>query len=383
MTLIDVDLWSKLLKMDFSLEVSTEFLKIADTQLSSIFEKETGLKVGHNMQINWSAREGFFIQGGIPVYSAVSNQVVKLENGRLSIYSKISAQLSFKYGRLNIFICWSSKTGLSYTLGSTGIDTDDIEFWIEGLDVEKCHSYINPDLANLIVWPDLFAADFQKKIDVGISIPFVECMNAQLTPIFENRTGLKVKNLISLYINKDYPFLYEKSEISKLSIALNVNSHISAIDILWKSKSKKIYGLQDGDIDCHDIEFWFGNLNIIEYHKQMNPYGYTLPFKLKDLSYRLIVNRIQIECYVTLTLKKEETDNADKYATEITSFIGMFNEKALATSKENGVVHNFSFSIKENIIDLQIDIGSAGADFFKKLFKYLSDLNVFDEVVVD
>ncbi|GAA4202877.1 hypothetical protein GCM10022289_18320 [Pedobacter jeongneungensis] len=382
MGLIEIDMWANLLKRYFSLETSTEFLNLADTQLSSIFERETGIKIQHKNRLRWASDEGIVLQSAILMRSKETSEILRFAGGRPQLFSRISSKLVLQHRYLDVNICWTTKSGIIYTLGSTSIDPADIEFWFEGLDIEKCQRYNNPDLANLIVWPDLFVEELQNKLDVNMSVPFATCMNAQLTPIFENTSGLKVKNLVVLLIDKDRPFQHEKAETSKISIALGVYDHVNSIDILWKSKSGRIYDIADEDINCNDIEFSFGNLNIVEYHKQANPYGNQLPFKLKDLSYKLTVNRIQLECYITLTVKASEAKNADQYASGMENFIAAYNEKALK-SKNSGVIHNCNYSIKENTIDFHIDLGSVGADFFKKLFKYLSELNVFEEVTVD
>lgn len=382
MGLIEINLWIKLLKMEFSLDVSSEFLNHANRQLSDVFERETGIKIQHKNRLVWQDERGILLQSNIHMRSKETNEIIRFSGGRPQLFSRISSRLNLQHRYLDVNICWTTKSGIIYTVGSTNIDPADIEFWFEGLDIEKCHNYNNPDFSNLIVWPDLFVEDLQNKHDVNMSVQFATCMNAQLTPIFENTTGLKVKNLVFLFIREEYPLQYEKAETSKISIVLLVNQLPNSIDILWKSKSGRIYDIADEDINCDDIEFSFGNLNIVEYHKQANPYGNKLPFKLKDLSYKLTVNRIQLECYITLTVKASEAKNADQYASGMENFIAAYNEKALK-SKNSGVIHNCNYSIKENTIDFHIDLGSVGADFFKKLFKYLSELNVFEEVTVD
>ena len=130
---------------------------------------------------------------------------------------------------------------------------------------------------------------FYRQYGINISEQFLRCADIHLKKKFEFETGLKVSKNVSTSFVWPENFFYEKDTISKMPINIYINHNWNTVNILWKSKSGRVYGIADSDIDCGELEFWFEGLNPLLYHKQLYP-QVALPFKLKDLSYELVSN---------------------------------------------------------------------------------------------
>ena len=138
----------------------------------------------------------------------------------------------------------------------------------------------------------------------------------------------------------------------------------------------------DEDIDCTDIVFWFEGLDPLLYHKQLYPKE-TLPFKLKNLSYDLVVTRLTLDCIIEMSLHENKICDANNIMQQIDLFIGSYNEKSEKARHFLGVVHNWKRHFRNNtIIEYEFDLGSAELIFFKYLLNYLSDLKCFSKVVI-
>ena len=83
-----------------------------------------------------------------------------------------------------------------------------------------------------------------------------------------------------------------------------IYNYASYVTVNWKSKLNKYNTPSDAIIDCNDIEFWFEGLNPLEYHKQLNN-DTTLPFKLKDLSYELVITALNMDMTIEMWLKEQ------------------------------------------------------------------------------
>ncbi len=224
---------------------------------------------------------------------------------------------------------------------------------------------------------------FKMEYDIDISEEFVACADKQLTNLFELKTGLKFsKNLCISWVGKDI-FIYDKGEISKLSFYLYVNDNWNKIFILWKSKSGRIYLLNDKDIDCDDIEFSFEHLDIDLYQKQLYPND-KFPFKLKNLSFDLFIHRLNIDCTITMFLKPNAISNKELIIKNLDDFIDNYNNESERKDRKYGVVHNFkSFIESEETIKYEIDLGSAGFTFCKKALMAMSKMNYFSKIEFD
>lgn len=206
-------------------------------------------------------------------------------------------------------------------------------------------------------------------------------MDMQLTPLLFQKTGLKTGKQLCISWASEWEFFLEKGETSKVAFNLYVNHNWNLITIIWKSKSGRIYELHDTDIDCNDIEFGFENLDVALIHKQMFP-GDQLPFKLKNLTYELLVSRISIDCTFELTLKNEHAAETDKVIETVDSYFAKFNERSEKKKRKPGLIHRYHAKAVGNKIIYDIDLGSAGPIIFKDLLPYLSSLNYFTKIEI-
>jgi hypothetical protein len=224
---------------------------------------------------------------------------------------------------------------------------------------------------------------FKRTFNVPVSEQFVRCADTQLTELFTRISGLRAgKNLSFSITTDDNDLHYIKDNVSKIDLKLYVNHNWNPIKITWKSKSGRIYNYDDTDIDCADIEFSFEGLDIALYQKQMYPKD-PLPFKLKGLSYELVVERLNVNSTINMELRKDAAIDTDSVIRQIADFINDYNTKSEKKDRKYGVVHNAKFSFENGQIKCDIDFGSAGVSFLKKLLQAISEMNHFAKVVIE
>lgn len=361
-TLIDSKGWSKLFKMYYNIDISVQFLRCADMQLTNQFIEATGLVLERNGSMIWE------------------QQITPEIN--VDTQSTITANILLKYGLVPIKIAWYSSSGKIYAIDDADIDCDDIHFQFDDLNIEKIREFHHPDFSKFFTFYETAATYLKNAHQIDVSTSYIMCMRKHLSADFEFKTGLKINKNIELQYNSNV-FFYEKGEISTTQATLYVNHHFNHhIHICWKSKSGRIYKMTDEDIDCNDLEMWFENLEPALYYQQMYPKD-SLPFKLKNLSYQLTVNRVNTGSEIHLTIKKERRDEADVILNDIYNFINKYNKLSEQKNREIGLVHNATGTVSANKIMLNIDLGSAGAVFLKKLLNYFSSLKALDTVIVD
>ena len=351
--------WVLLLKMYHDMDVSQQFLDCLDAQLTVQFIAGTNIKLERLKRLRWP-----------------QETKPELKMGKVST---ILASISVMYGSVTVTIAWKAKSGRIYQMHDSDIDCDDLEFWFEGLDVEKLRYLDKPDFSKFFAFPEMF---LKPEFFAKMSPAFVNCKRKQLSRDFEAKTGLKINRHIGLYYT-EFSFRYTKDVVSRVRSKLDVNHNTNDnVYVCWKSKSGRIYDMADEDFDCNDVEMWLEGLDPLLYHRQLSPKD-PLPFKLKDLSYKLTVNRIQTDIEITLLLKPEEVPRAEGLLEDIYDFIEAYNDASEKKDFKDGVVHNAWGSISDSTITLNVDIGSVGAGFFKRMFRHLSQLNAFMEVTVD
>lgn len=219
--------------------------------------------------------------------------------------------------------------------------------------------------------------------DLILSDKFISCAETQLPLDFEKKTGIKLRKIIGLAPTYKDLFFYNNGEISNFAVDLGIHNYATTVTVNWQSKSGRIYETYDEDIDCNDIEFWFEGLNPLEHHKQLNDYGNTaLPFKLKDLSYELVVTALNMDMTIEMNLKEELVSKANDLIKEIDKMMDGYNEKSMKNDRKDGVVHNWKKRVEDDKLIYDIDTGSAGAPFLKKLLVYLSKMEWFTKVEV-
>ena len=349
--------WKKLLTLYFDLDVSNNFIECAFKKLTNAFIEQTAMgkdKLLHAALI-WQKEDGFTYQKGT--------------------ISKLSSHINFKYGKLAVFICWRSKSGHIYELHEENIDCADLECWFEGLEVEKCKQLMFPKWT-LITFKDDFIEQLAKKTGIPVSNEFIRCADAQLSDLFGKQTGLSFNKHIAL----GYDWTnYSPGPVSCFQCALYINAFRNEIKICWKTVSGKEYKLTDTNINCNDILFWFESLDTLEYHKQMFP-GDPLPFKLDEINYKLIVERLNVHCNLTMTVKESFIEDYENLLHIIDEYLTTFNTKSLKKGRYDGVVHNWTSNYKGKEIIYEIDWGSASIELIKNLLIYFSELNVFEQV---
>jgi hypothetical protein len=235
----------------------------------------------------------------------------------------------------------------------------------------------------------IFYSEATKKIvqnnylnDYGIKLSdrFMECFEAAMSADFEKKTGLKVNKHISFSLGANNIY-YEPGSVTSFKPLFHVNHNWFPVTIKWKSKSGRIYDFSDTDIDCDDIEFWFDHLDVAEVHRLLYPQT-KLPFNLKDLSYTLVVTRINMDCTIEMTLKDLDVSDVQSYIQKIDKFIADYNERSEKKNRKDGVIHNWKTSVENKRLIYELDLGSTGPLFFKKLLPFLSQLSCFDEIEI-
>lgn len=352
--------YQHLFKLYFNQEISLQFIGCANQQISRILE-DTVAESSKHARLYWSS-----------LLNKLQYQKDKT--------STLKSGLLMSYGQLEVNICWTAKSGKIYSIEDTDVDCNDIVFTVDGLDAEKIKHGIKP-IWSLFTFPEDIKNAFLHYHKITMSLSFIKCANAQLSPQFEARTGIKLnRNVGIITLTHGTEFLYEKKAVSRLSVDLVVNAHGNTIFILWKSKSGRIYDTADEDIPCDDIVFSFDeSFDALLYHKQMYP-KVQLPFKLSNLPFEVKIERLNIDCVITMTLKDDYTDKAEEAEQKIDKCIDDFNTKA--EKKEEDCVHNWKTFIEGNTIVYEMDTGFAGPEILKTLFKLFAKMDIFSKVVV-
>ncbi len=232
--------------------------------------------------------------------------------------------------------------------------------------------------------PKLIIYDFQKRYQITMSLEFAACADKQLTPLFEQLTGLKINKQISVSTFSEFNFSLNIGIISKFPLFIYVNHNWNPVTVTWQSRSGRVYRLADTDIDCQDVAFGLEGLDAALLHRQLYP-GYRFPFKLKDLSYELTVNRLNVDCTLTLHLRPEHAAEAGRAASLVDDFLHGFNQASERRGRRPGLVHNWKWAVAGggSCITFELDLGSAGPNLFKKLLPFLSGLNFFNKTVIE
>lgn len=140
---------------------------------------------------------------------------------------------------------------------------------------------------SLFLSRDFTVAFYEKQLNLSISRELLACADEQLSALFEKLTGIRCNSRTGFAPNFPDAFTYVPGAISHMSLRTYINHNWNPGGIAWKSHSGRIYKIDDTDIDCRDIEFWFEGLDVALVRKQMFP-NQPLPFKLPKLSYEFV-----------------------------------------------------------------------------------------------
>lgn len=218
----------------------------------------------------------------------------------------------------------------------------------------------------------------KKRYDnIEISRSFIEVADEQLLFFLIRTVGIKKNRKLGLaisLINLSYDY------ISSFETSLGINGEIQWVKVCWKSKSGKIYQLHD-EVDCHDIDFWLENVDVPLLYKQL--YGpTTLPFKLPTTHFSLVIGSISISLEIIITLKAGFENKLTVIEKEVSAFINQFNIQSEKKNRKDGVIQNWKTIVRQNSIHVDMDLGSAGASFLKKLLKWLNGFEQIEKVMV-
>lgn len=352
------------------MKISAQFLECIDEQLTRQYLAITGCKITKA----WYGLKIPYEHQPVISYGEISTMVLGL---------------TMPQKRLETVIAWRSKSGRIYRISDEDIDCNDLECYFMAPNEKIIHRWGQMPDKSLLFWEgggmDFVIAESEKVYGLKCSVYFFECANRPISNYFEKSTGIKVNHNIKI---TDITQPYEKGEVSNIGLRVYVVDGSSPLKLCWRSKSGAIYTPSDEDFDCCDVEFWLEDLQPAYYMKQINLYKDTpqLPFALKNLNYQLTVNLIQTDCRMEMVLKQGMAQREVELLERIYSFIDRYNDNSENKHRKYGVVHNASGYLDQNnknLLHLEIDIGSVGPDFFKKLFKLFNDLDAFESVTVD
>lgn len=353
-----------ILPLYFQINMSDAFLACAGNQLTELFVSLTKIPIkDYVIRIGWDSNTDQLNYTQAPT-------------------SSFQAFLYFKYGKMPLSICWKSISGKIYGLQDIDIDCNDLLCWMEGLDVERA-KFLQKPAWSLFTFPEVSAYTIKVHPPYrDISLSFIRCADTQLTPIFEKMVGFTVNKEVCINLNNNQEFSYIKDVVSRLAVTFYVNHNWNPhVFICWKSNSGRVYDIAEDITDCSDMVFWLEGVDPVLYNKQMFP-GQELPFKLKALSFKLVITRLNMDMTISMTLKPDKEQMADDVMIDIDQFITHFNERSEEKQRKDGVIHNWHKNLEKGKIIYEIDTGFTGATFLKKFLQYLSGRSMFDIVEV-
>ena len=355
--------WMDLFMLYYGITVSRKFLDCADQQLSIHFEELTKIDIKRNhIWINFEPESDYSkIQG---------------KDGNLY------GNLNFKYGVLPVKIYFKSKKKDVLQMDKENFDCSDLVFDFNHLDIQLCEQLIKPTwtlfpLINRHALINLFFSSYSLKITNS----FLDCADKQLTEKFRILTGIKVDRNILLWPDKNSRDVFADGVSSGIWISIIVNEHAKPVKLMWKSKSGEIFPPDHIVYDCDDLIFWLENIDIHwVYEKYLKS---TIELKLPSkLTYTLEVYKINTHCQLKIDLLRKDKNSSQKFITLIDDFISAFNRASEADHRKSGVVHNWQRVVKHDRVYYEIDTGSAGLLFVKKLLVYFSELGMVDSAVL-
>lgn len=348
--------WSKLIFSVFKLDASDDFLRCADQQLTTQFEKITALK-DERIRIIWTPHSGFNHESG-PI-------------------SRIELPLIFRYGGMRVWASWKSKSGKIIKISDEGFDCNDLEFWFEDLDIAECKHRMTPKWS-LITFRDQMIHSFAFQLNYTISNEFIKCLDEQLTAEFSRITGLTMFKHIGLSAPDKLDLTHDHG-VSYMTLSVYVDHWPKRTKVAWKSFSGKIYRPDDSYISCSDLKFWFEEIDVpfIFEHLKL---GSKVPFGLSKLSYELTVASLTTDCTIELVPKNGVDFKSIK--DQFDNFIDDFNKRSESRKRKSGLVHSWEVYHRDGNIICGMDLGSAGHPFLKELLKFFSTLEAFEKVTV-
>lgn len=202
--------------------------------------------------------------------------------------------------------------------------------------------------------------------------------------IIVSATGIKAsyKVGLSLFPPQNGLPMYEPGPVSRINTAISIlPMYYGYITFLWRSKTGKVVKTTDEDFDEEDLECWVEGIDAAEYWKQLNKKTESHPFTIKDLPFELEV--IDFGTHMALDIELNGAEPNDKIKQALEECIEKFNSNSELKNREDGVVHNYSFSDEGDNLTLRIDTGSAGVAIIKKLLHVLKKIPGINKVKLD
>lgn len=231
---------------------------------------------------------------------------------------------------------------------------------------------------------DYVVAHFSKQLNLTISYEFLTCADQQLTSIFEKITGIRCNSRTGFAPDYLDEFKYTPGAISIMSMRTYINHNWNPGTIAWKSKSGRIYKIDDVDIECNDIIFWFDAINVPLIRKQMYPARKPFSFRLPKLSYELVAHSgVLKEVVFDFTVSKPSLSQIPSIPALIDPYFDEHQRHMEQTAAEEGTLGQWSWEINDDHLNLSIDLGATDDRFLKKFLIYLSSLNLFTRVEIN
>ena len=229
-------------------------------------------------------------------------------------------------------------------------------------------------------------------LPIKFSEQFVCIAGKQLWENFVRQTGIDdikrvfISNASTIESIDLRDFNYKKSSVSEIAWALTFYDFKHPIKFYWKSKSGKIYTPEDTAIDENDITFWFEDLDPLEIHKMVYP-NQPIPFKLKNLTYKLSINSLNMDLEMIIQLSEPNNKKIETIKNLVLDFIDKWNEKSEEDEEdelEMGLVHNSKIVEETNeLIHFNFDMGSADINILKKLLQKLNKVGGISKIEID
>jgi hypothetical protein len=176
----------------------------------------------------------------------------------------------------------------------------------------------------------------------------------------------------------------ESGEVSRIYTAVTIQPMFwSHFQFCWRSKSGAIVKTTDEDFDETDLECWLENLKPLEIWQELSKEELNYPFKVKNLPYSVKV--LGYNVHMGLAIKVKNPENAQSIVNALYKLVDEHNEKSNFNNRKYGVVHDRHADVLEDekLINLRIDLGSAGAAILKKIQKELAKFPDVEELVFD
>ena len=134
-------------------------------------------------------------------------------------------------------------------------------------------------------------------------------------------------------------------------------------------------------VPCSNVLLWLENLQPDLYWLQ-HYLDISLSFSMPQISYQLLVTRVNIDCSLELYIKEKYYDQGDVLQVKIASYLKLYNLNASKNKRKYTMLHKWNYHSEKGKIILEMDLGFAGLPFIRKFLLYLSVQKYFDKVEI-